>query len=201
MASGTTFSLEVAPGLTTPPTLSGLPAGAAYSYVPATGVITLTGMPTTLATGASIGPISVSYTQPLSGTSTVHASIGSTTTSISDPGDNGATVTITGAAASLMGTVFIDNNQDGIFDSGDTVLAGATVQLLERHTAGCQRGDQRRRRVQLHRPVHGSLLGGGGCLARVSEPIRHRRSPSRSAAPRTSSISAWSARAPTARWC
>ncbi len=130
MASGTTFSLEVAPGLTTPPTLSGLPAGAAYSYVPATGVITLTGMPTTLASGASIGPISVSYTQPLSGTSTVHASIG-TTTSISDPGDNGATVTITGAAASLMGTVFIDNNQDGVFDSGDTVLAGATVQLLE----------------------------------------------------------------------
>ena len=129
-ASGTTFSLTVAPDLAAPPALTGLPPGASYSYVAATGVITLTGMPASLAAGASLGPIGVSYTQPPSGTSTIDASIGTTTT-LSDPGKTGATVTVTGAAASLSGTVFLDNNQDAIFDAGDGVIAGATVELLE----------------------------------------------------------------------
>jgi uncharacterized repeat protein (TIGR01451 family) len=129
-ANGTTFNLSVAPGLSTPPTLTGLPPGATFTYAAATGVITLTGMPTSLTAGASLSPIGVSYTQPPSGTSTVTASIG-TTTSLSDPGKTGASVTVTGAAASLMGTVFIDNNQDAIFDAGDSAIAGATVQLSE----------------------------------------------------------------------
>ena len=129
-ASGTTFTLSVAPNLAVAPTLTGLPSGAAYAYAASTGAITLSGMPSTLAVGASVGPIGVDYTQPPSGSSTVHAAIGSTTAD-PNPGNNGSTLTITGTSASLTGTVFIDNNQDAIFDAGDTVLAGATVQLFE----------------------------------------------------------------------
>jgi uncharacterized repeat protein (TIGR01451 family) len=128
-ASGTTFTLSVAPNLPVPPTLTGLPAGVTYVYVPSTGVITLSGTPSTLAAGASLGPIGVSYTQPPSGTSTVHAAIGSTTLN-ADPAASSASVTITGAAAELVGTVFIDHNQDGIFDAGDSGISGATVELL-----------------------------------------------------------------------
>ena len=125
-----TFSLSVPADLAAPPTLTGLPAGASYTYVPATGVITLSGMPATLASGAAVGPISVGYTQPPSGTSTVRASIGSSTAD-SNPANNSAAVSITGTAAALTGTVFIDRNQDANFDSGDTGLAGATVQLRQ----------------------------------------------------------------------
>jgi uncharacterized repeat protein (TIGR01451 family) len=128
-ASGTTFTLSVAPNLPVPPTLTGLPAGITYAYVPSTGVITLTDTPSTLAAGASLGPIGVSYTQPASGTSTVRAAI-TTTTLDPDPANGSGSVTITGAAAELVGTVFIDNNQDGIFDAGDTGISGATVELL-----------------------------------------------------------------------
>jgi uncharacterized repeat protein (TIGR01451 family) len=129
-ASGTAFNVAIEPNLPVPPTLTGLPAGASYSYVAATGVITLTGMPGSLAAGTSLSPIGMSFTQPPSGTSTINASIGTTTT-LSDPGKTGATVTVTGAAASLTGTVFLDNNQDAIFDAGDGEIAGATVELLE----------------------------------------------------------------------
>ena len=128
-ASGTTFTLSVATNLPVPPTLTGLPAGVSYTYVPSTGVITLTGTPSTLAAGAGLGPIGLSYTQPTSGTSTVRAAIGSTTLD-PDPAGDSASVTITGSAAELIGTVFIDNNQDGIFDTGDTGISGATVELL-----------------------------------------------------------------------
>jgi ABC-type Zn2+ transport system substrate-binding protein/surface adhesin len=47
--------------------LTGLPAGATYSYNSSTGVVTFTGMPATLASGSSVGPITVSYTQPADG--------------------------------------------------------------------------------------------------------------------------------------
>ena len=128
-ASGITFTLSVAANLAVAPTLTGLPAGASYAYVPATGVITLSGMPATLASGANVGPINVGYTQSATGKSTVHAAIESTT-SDPDPANNSATLTITGAAADLTGTVFVDNNQDAIFDAGDSPIPGATVQLL-----------------------------------------------------------------------
>jgi uncharacterized repeat protein (TIGR01451 family) len=129
-ASGTTFTLSVAANLAVPPTVTGLPAGATYAYVASTGVITLSGMPATLASGAAVGPISVGYTQPPSGTSTVRASIGSSTVD-PNPANNTGTVVITGTAASLSGTVFIDRNQDGNFNTGDIGLAGAMVQLLQ----------------------------------------------------------------------
>ena len=128
-ASGTTFTLSVAANLPTPPALTGLPPGVTYAYVPSTGVITLSGTPSTLAAGASLGPIGLSYTQPASGTSTVRAAIG-TATLDSDPAESRASVTVTGAVAELVGTVFIDNNQNGIFDAGDSGFSGATVELL-----------------------------------------------------------------------
>jgi uncharacterized repeat protein (TIGR01451 family) len=128
-ASGATFKLTLQANLAAPPTLSGLPAGAGYTYNASSGVVTFTGMPTTLASGANVGPITVSYTQPPAGTSTVTATVDSATLD-PNPANNTATATITGAAAELMGTVFIDNNQDGVFDSGDTPIAGATVQLF-----------------------------------------------------------------------
>ncbi|MGO9632618.1 MAG: SdrD B-like domain-containing protein [Steroidobacteraceae bacterium] len=128
-ASGISFTLSVAADLAAAPTLTGLPPGATYSYAPATGVITLSGMPSTLASGANVGPIGLSYTQPSGGKSTVHAAIGSTTDD-PDPANNSATLTIAGAAAALTGTVFVDNNQDAMFDAGDSPVPGATVQLL-----------------------------------------------------------------------
>ncbi len=129
-ASGTSFSLTVAANLTVPPTLNGLPAGATYTYVASTGVVTFTGMPTTLASGSNVGPITVTYTQPPSGTSVVTATV-NTTTLDPDPANGTAKATITGAPAELTGTVFIDNNQDAVFDSGDTPIAGVAVQLFE----------------------------------------------------------------------
>jgi uncharacterized repeat protein (TIGR01451 family) len=128
-ASGITFTLSVAANLALAPTLTGLPAGASFTYVAATGVITLSGMPATLASGANVGPINLRYTQPSDGKSTVHAAIASTT-SDPDPANGSATLTITGAAAELTGTVFVDNNQDAILDAGDSPIPGATVQLL-----------------------------------------------------------------------
>ncbi len=129
IAAGTTYSLTTTAGLAVAPTLSGLPAGVTYSYNAATGVITLTGMPTSMASGSSLGPIGISYTQPPSGTSTVTAAISATTP---DPNlnNNSVTITIAGSAVELSGTVYVDNNQDQLFDSGDTPIVGATVQLL-----------------------------------------------------------------------
>lgn len=128
-ATGTTFSLTLPANLAVPPTISGLPAGVAYSYAPATGIVTFTGLPSALANGAAVGPISFSYTQPASGTSAVAASVGATTVD-SAPGNNTATMTSTGAAAQLTGTVYTDTNQDAVYDSGDTPIVGATVELL-----------------------------------------------------------------------
>jgi hypothetical protein len=54
-------------------------------------------MPATLASGASVGPITVSYTQLPAGTSTVTASVNSTTLD-PNPANNTATATIAGVA-------------------------------------------------------------------------------------------------------
>jgi uncharacterized repeat protein (TIGR01451 family) len=128
-ASGIVFTLTLSPNLVTAPTLTGLPAGATYVYAPATGVVTFTGLPATLAPGSNLGPIGMSYTQPASGKSTI--SVGATATTF-DPNlaNNNATATVAGAPAEVMGTAYLDNNQDAVFDAGDTPIAGATVQLL-----------------------------------------------------------------------
>ena len=45
-------------------------------------------------------------------------------------GNNTVTATITGTAAELTGVVFVDTNQNGAYDAGDTPIAGTTVQLF-----------------------------------------------------------------------
>jgi uncharacterized repeat protein (TIGR01451 family) len=128
-SAGTTFTLTLPVNLSVPPTITGLPAGVTYSYAPSTGVVTFTGLPSTLTASASLGPISFGYTQPLSGTSTVTAGVTATTL---DPtvSNNTVSVTSTGAAAQLTGTVYTDNNQNAAYDAGDTPIAGASVELL-----------------------------------------------------------------------
>jgi uncharacterized repeat protein (TIGR01451 family) len=95
IAAGTAFTMTLPANLATAPTLSGLPLGATYSYNPSTGVVTLTGMPATLASGASVGPITIKYTQPPAGASTVTAGV-STTTIDPNPGNNTVSVTVSG---------------------------------------------------------------------------------------------------------
>jgi uncharacterized repeat protein (TIGR01451 family) len=96
-ASGVTFGLTLSANLSAAPTLTGLPAGATYQLQLEHRRRHLTGMPTTLASGATVGPITVSYTQPATGTSTVTATI-SATTADPNPANNTATATITGVA-------------------------------------------------------------------------------------------------------
>jgi uncharacterized repeat protein (TIGR01451 family) len=86
-------------------------------------------MPATLGSGVKLGPIDVSYTQPPSGSSVVTAAINSATLD-PNPVNRSAEARITGAGSALIGTVFIDNNQDRVFDSGDTPVADVTVQLF-----------------------------------------------------------------------
>src|SRR5208282_4303944 len=137
-AAGTTYSLTAPDNLAVAPTLSGLPNGVTYSYTAATGVITLTGMPASLASGSSAGPITLSYIQPGSATSTVTASI-SATTADPNPSNNTVTVTIAGTAEAdaattvsfpasvnagqtVSGTVTFTNN-------GPSTAAGTTFSL------------------------------------------------------------------------
>jgi uncharacterized repeat protein (TIGR01451 family) len=94
-ASTVSFGLTLSANLPAAPTLSGLPAGATYSYNASSGVVTFTGMPATLASGATVGPITVSYTQPPAGTSTVTATVHSSTLD-PNPANNTATASITG---------------------------------------------------------------------------------------------------------
>jgi uncharacterized repeat protein (TIGR01451 family) len=97
-ASGVTFGLTLSANLPAAPTLTGLPAGATYSYNSSTGVVTFTGMPATLVrAGSTVGPITVSYTQPPAGTSTVTATVSATTLD-PNPANNTATATIAGVA-------------------------------------------------------------------------------------------------------
>jgi uncharacterized repeat protein (TIGR01451 family) len=128
-AGGVRFSVTLPAHLAVPPTLTGLPPGAVGTYDAATGVITLTGMPTSIASGTTLAAIGISYIQPNSGTSTVSASLTSPTVE-SPLSRQSATSTITGTAAQLVGVVFLDNNQNAVFDAGDTPIAGATVELF-----------------------------------------------------------------------
>jgi uncharacterized repeat protein (TIGR01451 family) len=128
-AIGAHFSLTLPAGLPTAPVLTGLPSGATSTYDAATGAITLTGMPGSIAPGTTLGPIAIAYIQPATGASVVSAAIGSTTVD-PVPANNSATSKIIGAAAQLTGVVFVDNNQDAVFDAGDTPLPGAAVQLF-----------------------------------------------------------------------
>jgi len=128
-ASGISLTLTLPANLPVPPSLAGLPAGAGYHYAPATGVITFTGLPATLAAGATLGPIEISYPQSAAANTTVSAAVAATTLD-PNPANNTTTAHVTGMAGQLTGTVYVDVNQDGEFDAGDRPVAGATVELL-----------------------------------------------------------------------
>ncbi|HEY1312814.1 MAG TPA: CshA/CshB family fibrillar adhesin-related protein, partial [Steroidobacteraceae bacterium] len=110
VATNTTFAMTLPANLATAPTLTGLPAGAGYAYAPGTGVITFTGMPTTLAVGIPVGPIGVHYVQPASGTSTVTAAV--TDTGDSNPSNNSVTVVVGGGAPDAQSVVAFPNAVD-----------------------------------------------------------------------------------------
>ncbi|MCU0633560.1 MAG: hypothetical protein MUE41_01700 [Gemmatimonadaceae bacterium] len=100
-ASSVTYTLTLAPGLGTV-SVGNLPAGASASYDNATGTVTLTGMPATLApnaiaSGNGTSGITVSYVQPASGTSTVSSTIGTTTSQGANAAPDAATTPIAGA--------------------------------------------------------------------------------------------------------
>ncbi len=100
-AADVQYTLQLTPGLTGV-VFGNLPAGATAVYDPTTGVVTLTGMPTTLASGAIASgngttPITLQYVQPGTGISTVESTISTSTDEGSNVGPNQADVTITGA--------------------------------------------------------------------------------------------------------
>ena len=81
-AAGMSYALTITAGLAGV-TFGNLPAGATATYDAATGVVTFTGMPTTLAAGTcasgdGINPISLGYVQP-PGSSTITSTVGTTT--------------------------------------------------------------------------------------------------------------------------
>jgi uncharacterized repeat protein (TIGR01451 family) len=128
-ASGIHFSILLPAHLAEPPTLSGLPAGATESYDAANGIIAFAGMPSSMLSGVTLGPIGLTFIQPISGTSSVTAAVTATTLD-PQPANNSATSKIVGAAAQLTGVAYLDNNQDAVFDTGDSPLAGIAVQLF-----------------------------------------------------------------------
>ena len=92
-ATGVTYALGLTPGLIGV-SFSGVPGGATATYDPATGGVTLTGMPGTLAAGASI-VLGVSYTAPASGSVAATSTIGTATSQ----GPNTLPDTATGTTA------------------------------------------------------------------------------------------------------
>ncbi len=97
-AAGLTYALQLPPGL------SGVSctAGVTCSYNPATGAVTVTGLPGSLAAGASAPPFQLLYTAPASGSVLVQSSISTTSpeTNLANNTDSGVTT--------VLGTVPVD---------------------------------------------------------------------------------------------
>ena len=113
--------------VTLPPNLSGVScSGATCTYDNATGVLTLTGLPTSLSPGQS-EVVQLSYIAPASGSVTVQAQIATTTAGETPTNNNAAqaSTTVTGSATADV-TTWID--APATANSGQTVnvLAGFT---------------------------------------------------------------------------
>jgi uncharacterized repeat protein (TIGR01451 family) len=107
-AAGLTYTLTLSPGLGTV-RIGNLPAGATTSYASGTGVVTCTGMPAMLASGAmasgnGTSGITVSYTQPASAASLVTSAITTTTSQGSNSAPDNATVSTGGALVADVAT-------------------------------------------------------------------------------------------------
>ena len=87
-ATGISYTVSLPPGLSG---VSCAPAGVSCSYASGTGVVTVTGLPTSLAGGQSV-PFTLSYTAPASGQVPVNAAI-MTTSSDPNSGNNAASGT------------------------------------------------------------------------------------------------------------
>ena len=127
-ASDVTYTLELTPGLTDA-AFGNLPPGASASYDPASGLVTLSGMPSTLAadavsSGDGVSGISVSYTQPADATSRVATRISSSTT---EPATNEAD-----EAETLIGGELVADVTTSISfpPGGGAVDAGGLVEAL-----------------------------------------------------------------------
>jgi uncharacterized repeat protein (TIGR01451 family) len=120
-AAGVGYTLQLTPG-TAGVAITGLPGGASFSYDQPSGVVTLTGMPATLASGESLS-VTVSYTAPPTGTVTVTSGISTTT----DQGanlapDTAADDTTVGEVADVFTTV----DMPATADTGSTVTGSVT---------------------------------------------------------------------------
>ena len=151
IANGETYTLMLTPGLAGV-SFANLPTGVTASYATATGVVTLTGMPTSVGVNSSVGPITVNYTQPASGVSAVMATVTSTT---QDPntGNNSATANVVGTAStadlaiqtsapatvapdgSLIYTLTITNNGPGA--ANNATFTDTLPSVLGVPTASC----------------------------------------------------------------
>lgn len=142
-AQSVTYSFTMSTGLAGV-TFGNLPSGATASYNATNGVVTLTGMPTTLApsqiaSGNGTGPITVAYTQNAIANSTISSTIATTSNEGLNVGPNSATATVTGpliadvtttlafgatanAGVPISGTVVFTNN-------GPSVASGMTYAL------------------------------------------------------------------------
>ncbi len=109
VASGVTYTLTLSPGLTGV-VFGNLPAGVTALYNPGNGVVTLTGMPTTVASGVivsgdGVAGIQISYVQPVGPHTDVTSTIGTTTSQGANVLPDNATVRIIGQRSVDIGVV------------------------------------------------------------------------------------------------
>ena len=114
-AAGVTYSVDLAPGLT------GVSCSAPVTcnYATGTGVVTVTGLPTTLASGQNV-PFTLTYTAPGSGQVPINATV-STTTFDSNTGNNMASGTTAVAAGASQADVTTSVSPPASAVSGSTV--------------------------------------------------------------------------------
>ena len=115
-ALGVTYDMSMTPGLGTV-TFANLPVGVTASYNNATGAVTLSGLPTTLATGQTISGMTFSYTAPATGPVTVTTNIYTTSPEESYLANN-SDIAVTGIGSTdVLTTVSVPA----------TALAGSSV--------------------------------------------------------------------------
>ena len=125
-ATGVTYTLSLSTGLTNV-VIGGLPAGAIATYNPATGIVTFTGMPTSLGAGSTIAP-SVSFTAPPGGSAIVSSTIGTATSQGSNMlPDNASRTTVVSAVAQPTADLAIVKVLNGTIVAGGTASYTITV--------------------------------------------------------------------------